>query len=34
MCLTYPEKFIQDNVATPFLLLSVVIVTLPLTATV
>ena len=28
-CPTYPEKFMRDNVVAPFLLLSVVIVTLP-----
>jgi len=28
-CATYPEKFIRDNVVAPFLLLPVVIVTLP-----
>jgi len=28
-CPTYPQKFVRDNVIAPFLLLSVVIVTLP-----
>ena len=31
-CLTYPDKFIRDNVVALCLLLSIVIVTLPLTA--
>jgi len=29
-CPTYPEKFIRDDVVAPFVLFSVVIVTLPL----
>jgi len=31
-CPTYPEKFVGDDVIAPFLLLSVVIVTLPIGA--
>jgi len=32
-CATYPDKFIRDNILAPFVLLQVVIVTLPPFAT-